>query len=73
MSFAAFSEAAGARFEERQYYRQAIDAIRQGRKSEAKKLRSRLTNYPLFPYVEYYQLVYSISQQTPQDIEAFAT
>ena len=72
-SVAAFSEAAGARFDERQQYRQAIDALRQGRRSEAHRLSAQLTDYPLFPYLEYYRLVYSMNHQTPQEINAFVT
>lgn len=66
------NEAVGiSRFEQRQLYLEAIDAIKSGQRGKLRELEDRLTDYPLYPYIEYTEKIYSINRQTPESILDF--
>jgi soluble lytic murein transglycosylase len=59
------------RFEERAQYLAAINLIQTGQFSRYYKVKPQLRTYALYPYLEYTELVYRISRQKEQDIQAF--
>ena len=60
------------RFNQRQLYLDAMHLIRTSQFSRLQKLKPRLSDYTLYPYVEYFEMIYRISRQSAADIQAFA-
>lgn len=50
---------------QRDLYRQAKDALKDGRASEFQQLKSALTDYPLYPYLLYNEALKRLSSLTP--------
>ena len=59
------------RFEQRKLYLDAIDLARNGQFTKLTKLKGKLKNYPLYPYVIYSEITHRISRQSPNDILNF--
>ena len=60
-----------SRYAERAAYKRALDHLSAGRMSEFASLRKRLEDYPLRPYLDYYELQSQISSATPEAIRGF--
>lgn len=60
-----------SRFEQRQLYVEAIDAIKSGQRGKASRLKERLRDYPLYPYVEYTEKIYNIAREPAESILDF--
>ncbi|MCW9023433.1 MAG: transglycosylase SLT domain-containing protein [Gammaproteobacteria bacterium] len=58
---------------QRHLFQQAELAIKKGQLTYYKKLKSRLTDYPLLPYLEYKYLKRRLSQQPAESIQKFVT
>ena len=56
---------------QRALFQQAEQAIRKGHLQTYKKLKTKLKNYPLLPYLEYKYLNRQLSQQSASTIHAF--
>ena len=61
-----------SRYDQRKLYQDAIYFITSGQRNRYLKVRDRLRNYPLFPYLQYTDMAYRISRQSPDDIAQFA-
>ncbi len=77
-SFAGFSSSTlnpgePSRFEQRNLYRAAIEDIRANRWTRYREKKPQLEDYPLYPWLEYTEKIYSIQKQSPEDIRAFVT
>ena len=76
LAFAGFSNSTlnpgqPSRFELRNLYQEAIDDIRSGRWSSYRDKKPRLEAYPLYPWLEYTEKIYTIQNQSPDDIRTF--
>lgn len=60
-----------SRFEQRQQYLDAISYIRNGQRSRYGELKESLRTYPLYPYLEYNEYIYSLSRRKPEEISQF--
>lgn len=58
-------------YEQRQQYRQAVDHVRAGRISAARKIQDRLAGYPLQPYITYHYLRLRLGRLTPEQVNQF--
>ena len=65
------SVAAATLYEQRQLYRQAVDHVRTGRITAARKIQQRLEGYPLQPYITYHELRLRLSRLTPDQVNRF--
>ena len=65
------SAVAATRYEQRQMYRQAVDHIRAGRTTAARRIQEQLDGYPLQPYITYHQLRLRLSRLTPGQVNGF--
>ena len=61
-----------SRYDQRRIYKDAIYFITSGQRNRYLKVSNRLRNYPLFPYLQYTDMAYRISRQSPDDIAQFA-
>lgn len=52
---------------ERTQYQEALALIAKGKITQANRLKSRLKDYPLYPYLEYAQLRQQMRRRTPSD------
>ncbi len=59
------------RYEQRKQYQRAIYLITSGQRSRYLKLKDDLIRYPLYPYLEYTDMVYRMSRQTPESVGQF--
>ncbi len=57
--------------QQRALFEQAERAIKRGRLSSYRKLKARLADYPLLPYLEYAELKRNLRQQHADEIHAF--
>lgn len=56
--------------EQRERFLQAEQTLENGDISEFQKLKHQLTAYPLYPYLEYQEILSTLEQQTPDGIRA---
>ena len=63
--------AAATLYEQRQLYRQAVDHVRTGRITAARKIQEQLDGYPLQPYITYHELRLRLSRLTPDQVNRF--
>lgn len=61
-----------SRYEQRQQYQDAVDFIKTGQLHRYNKVKDQLTDYPLYPYLEYMRKIYNISAQDANAIYGFA-
>ena len=61
-----------SRYDQRRIYKDAIYFITSGQRNRYLKVSGRLRDYPLFPYLQYTDMAYRISRQSPDDIAQFA-
>ena len=61
-----------SRYDQRKRYQDAIYFITSGQRNRYLKVKDRLRSYPLFPYLQYTDMAYRISRQSPEDIAQFA-
>lgn len=59
------------RYEQRAAYKQALDYLTAGRMQDFESLRAMLDDYPLRPYLDYYELQSSISSASAESVQAF--
>ncbi|MFT4712420.1 MAG: soluble lytic murein transglycosylase [Candidatus Azotimanducaceae bacterium] len=59
------------KFEQRKAYKNAIRSVKLGQRSKFQQQKKALTNYALYPYLEYYERIYQISRQDNAGIDAF--
>ncbi|MGL5250274.1 MAG: murein transglycosylase [Enterovibrio sp.] len=52
-------------------YRDAVKALKQKDQGRFVRLKAQLVNYPLYPYLEYYQLLPNIKTASLSQVEAF--
>ncbi|HKI75308.1 MAG TPA: transglycosylase SLT domain-containing protein [Pseudomonadales bacterium] len=69
--FSSSEPASISRFEQRKLYVEAIDDIEQGRISSAQRIARQLTDYPLYPYIEYTEKIYTLPRQSASAILEF--
>lgn len=55
----------------RQKYQKALKLLKQGKLKAFKKLSEQLTDYPLYPYLQYYQFKKNLSQVEPAKFTAY--
>lgn len=68
------SEPAGeALFKQRTLYLEAIQDIENGDVAMARRIATRLTDYPLYPYIEYTALIYNLRHEPASKVLAFRT
>ena len=65
------SAAAATLYEQRQLYRQAVDHVRSGHITAARRIQGRLEGYPLQPYITYHELRLRLSRLTPEQVHGF--
>ncbi len=58
-------------YEQRATYKKALDHLTAGRMTEFNTLRGELSDYPLRPYLDYYELQSRLSSVSPEVIENF--
>ena len=63
--------AAPSVIEQRSDYLEAISAIKSRQKNKYRRLRANLTHYPLYPYLEYTDKIYSLIRQNNDSIQGF--
>ncbi len=63
--------AAAAAVSERERFRDALDLVESGLGIDLEQARASLDDYPLFPYLEYYELRRRLSELDPAQVEAF--
>ena len=78
MSLAAHSNVAASRFiddpylrEQRQHYTMAKKALKNDNKALYEKLKTKLQGYPLYPYLEYREIMVQLDQLPYQRIDRF--
>ena len=52
-------------------YRQAVDHVRTGRITAARRIQEKLDGYPLQPYITYHELRLRLSRLTPDQVNRF--
>ena len=57
--------------QQRQVYAQAQKALQQGRISDYRRLKRKLTEYPLYPYLEYAEMSRRLSRTQSQQVQKF--
>ncbi|MBU2707872.1 transglycosylase SLT domain-containing protein [Zooshikella marina] len=67
----AFASAQTPYSKERSYYQQAIKAYRANNNKQFNTLKKKLSHYPLYPYLEYYQLDRGLSSKSNRTIAQF--
>ncbi|MGE0623295.1 MAG: transglycosylase SLT domain-containing protein [Pseudomonadales bacterium] len=60
-----------SRYEQRAAYKKALDHLTAGRMGDFGALRKRLDDYPLKPYLDYYELQSQLSSATPDAVMGF--
>jgi soluble lytic murein transglycosylase len=65
------AEAAPSVAEQRSDYLEAMSAIKSRQKNKYRRLRANLTHYPLYPYLEYTDKIYSLIRQNSDSIQGF--
>ena len=60
-----------SRFEQRRYYRSALNHLRAGRTTSFRREREKLRDYPLLPYLDYAEMVRRLSQIKPAEVLEF--
>ena len=63
---------ANDRMEQRKLYQDAMYLLRTHQFTRFRKLKPKLSDYALYPYVEYQEMVYRISRYSEDDLLAFA-
>ena len=56
---------------QRQMYLDAEKAFKQGDMAQYRKLEKRLRDYPLYPYLKYYEIIRKIDSAKDQDVHTF--
>lgn len=69
--FSTSEPASISRFEQRKLYLDAIHAIENGQYNRANHIATQLTDYPLYPYIEYTEKIYTLSRQPTSAILSF--
>lgn len=58
-------------YKQRQQYRLAVDHVRAGRITAARRIQENLAGYPLQPYITYHQLRLRLGRLTPEQVNQF--
>ncbi len=58
-------------YEQRQLYRQAVDHVRAGQITAARKIQARLADYPLAPYITYHRLRLRLASLSADQVNQF--
>ncbi len=58
-------------YEQRQLYRQAVDHVRTGRITAARRIQAELDGYPLAPYITYHEMRLRLNRLTPDRVNRF--
>jgi len=56
---------------QRKSYKNALKALESGQREAFKQLAATLNNYPLYPYLQYFEYKQDIDKVVPEDIRAF--
>ncbi|VAW77032.1 Soluble lytic murein transglycosylase precursor [hydrothermal vent metagenome] len=70
-SFLAFAGSAAASERQREQFLQAESALKKGRTSEYRQLKPMLVDYPLYGYLDYWELRRRLSKAKADDVEQF--
>lgn len=62
-----------SRYEQRERYKKLLYQIKTNQHSRYESGKAALANYPLYPYLEYQSLIFRLSKQTSESINAFVT
>ena len=62
-----------SRYEQRERYKKLLYQIKTNQRSRYESGKAAVANYPLYPYLEYQSLIFRLSKQTPEAINAFIT
>ncbi len=58
-------------YEQRELYRQAVDHVRAGQITAARKIQEQLADYPLAPYITYHRLRLRLGNLTAEQVNRF--
>jgi soluble lytic murein transglycosylase len=58
-------------YQQRAAYKRALDHLRAGRTGSFRKAKARLSDYALYPYLEYHELQSRLSTASAEDVVAF--
>ena len=58
-------------YEQRRQYRLAVDHVRAGRITAARRIQDQLAGYPLQPYITYHHLRLRLARLTPEEVNRF--
>ena len=58
-------------YEKRQLYRQAVDHVRAGQITAARKIQEQLADYPLAPYITYHRLRLRLGSLSAEQVNGF--
>ena len=64
-------EPSQSRFEQRRYYRSALNNLVAGRMKSFRRERAKVLDYPLLPYLDYAEKVRRLSRMQPQEVLEF--